>query len=224
MALSISHRRRTDVVNYVLQNPTLYDIHKITLGGFSAGATMALGISNQLGIETAEGKFPSHPIQAGMPFYLVTEWDDRTLPTVTEGKEFPGVILPIPMTELFDAAYFFPGTFELPVKPLKEDQRVQELQANPLITPLVGKPEHFPQRVALITCEYDTLTVGSELLRRKIQEGNVGNRVYGWTVPGVGHAWDVEVAPGLSGFEERNRAYDLVVKTIAQVGGLDVDI
>jgi acetyl esterase/lipase len=40
-----------DVYEWALQNPTLFEKEKITVGGFSAGATLALGLSVAVGTE-----------------------------------------------------------------------------------------------------------------------------------------------------------------------------
>lgn len=217
-----------DVLDYVFKNPSVYDSKRVTLGGFSAGGCMALGISAQVGLEAKTSSWPystspEHPIKGVIAYYPPINFKPRVIPPVPEGKKFPGVILPPFLTEIFDGAYFYPPTLDTVPSSTQDRERVKELQQNPLISPANGRPEHFPDNVAIITCEYDTLTRDTEPLRRTLQQARA-NGVYGWTIPEVGHSWDNTVLPGQFGYEERNKAYDLTAKIIARAGGLDVDI
>jgi acetyl esterase/lipase len=93
-----------DVYQWVLQNPALFDKERITLGGFSAGATVALGLSLAIGAEARQRLLDSsertktfvHPIRGVFAMYPVVTWEgsrsEVTIPP--EARNKPGVLLP----------------------------------------------------------------------------------------------------------------------------------
>lgn len=220
-----------DVLDYIFRHPEIYDLQRVTIGGFSAGGCMALGTSVQVGSELKKSIWPHshatpspHPIRAVIAFYPPTTWKrNHVVPTIPEGATFPGFLPTNDMMETFDAAYFFPPTLDVSPSAPSDMKRVKKLQQEPLLCPSLGDPKDFPQTIALITVEYDIFTHETEEFRKKIQREK-GKDVCGWSVPKVGHAWDVMVLPGQVGFQDRARAYDLAAKVIARAGGVEVDI
>ena len=212
-----------DVLEYVFARPEQFNLDKVTLGGFSAGAAMALGVSAVLGKEAREGKHlgkqrstptHEHPIKAIIAFYPPTEWDSR--PEVKIPPGVPGMALPNDVTSLFDAAYFYPTG---PLTKQEDEERKKQQVHSALLTPRWADPRDLPKTIGLITCEYDTLTVEAENLRAQLVKPEYGKQVSGWTAKGVAHAWDLMVLPGQPGFEERQKAYNLTAEIIAKVGG-----
>ncbi|KAG8805804.1 hypothetical protein FRC17_005322, partial [Serendipita sp. 399] len=109
-----------DVYDYVLRHPELYDASKITLGGFSAGGSIALGLSVELGYETRirrrerktdeeahpkdvdadgnEDEETVHPIKGVFAVYPAATWEGpREVVTVPKAikKDLPGMVLPL---------------------------------------------------------------------------------------------------------------------------------
>lgn len=212
-----------DVIEYVFARPQEFDLQKVTVGGFSAGANMAMGIAATVGKEVKEGKpfgglqTKEHPFKAVVAFYPPTEWDSRPDANPPPGVVVPGVRLDMSLVKTFDAAYFYPP------KPLsvEEDAQRKERQLHtPLFTPRWANPVDFPKNMYLVTCEYDTLAEEAENLRVELKKPEYKKEVTGWNVKGVAHAWDTLVLPGQPGFEERQKAYDLAAEVIAKAGGI----
>jgi acetyl esterase/lipase len=217
-----------DAYDYVLQHPELYDASKITMSGFSAGGTVALGLSVALGAEARakqhDGPF-QHPVKAVMTFYPRVSWvedieDKLTPPNVPDSEEAkptppsaPG--LPKGIQEAMRAARFFNHGPPLSVE--EEVKRIEDLQKLPVISPIFAATQDFPPIVAFYTAEFDKLVNTEELRERLIRDGGV--EVLGKCVKGVGHAWDIMARPGQFGYEEREEAYGEVARTIARAGG-----
>jgi acetyl esterase/lipase len=219
-----------DVLNYVFQHSQIYDMQRVTIGGFSAGACIALGISAEVGSEVRQStwKHPlpessGHSIGAVIAVYpLTTPGKVRPAPPIPGGTKYPGLVLTKKIVDVFDAAYFFPPSHISPSSPV-DTQRVKALQQQPLISPGEADPKDISETVVLITAEYDTLAQEGEELRQKLKTAP-GKMIYGWSTPKAAHNWDLVVLPGDYGFEERVQAYDLAAKVIARVGGVQVDI
>lgn len=217
-----------DVLEYVFARPTEFDLSRVTVGGFSAGANMSLGVCATVGKEVREGKpfgkQPSdssleHPIKAIIAFYPPTEWESRVDVPVPPGV--PGMPLPRSITDTFDGAYFYPPG---PLTAEEDAQRKERQLHTPLFTPRYADPRDLPKIITLVTCEYDTLTAEAENLRAELKKPEYGKEVNGWVTREVAHAWDVSTTlPGQPGYEQRQKAYDLAAKTIAKVGGIAVE-
>lgn len=212
-----------DVLEYVFSRPEEFNLDRVTLGGFSGGATLALGVGVAVGKEVREGKpfggqsLQGHPIKAIVAFYPPTEWDSRPEVQLPPGVTIPGVNSPKSITDILGAAYFFPPG---PLTKEEEAKRKEERLRSPLLTPRWADPRDFPKEICLITCEYDPRTVESEKLRAELTKAEYGKEVSGWITKMVSHAWDVAVIPDQPGFEEREKAYDLAARIIAKVGGV----
>lgn len=113
--------------------------------------------------------------------------------------------MPKRMTDFFDACYFL----SVP----DEDRR------KPYASPILADVNTFPDKVLLITCEYDGLHASNEEFRAKLlTEGGGKIDVRGRTVEGVAHGWDSMIRKeGGPGSKERVEAYDEVVRLVRDV-------
>jgi acetyl esterase/lipase len=217
-----------DVLEYVFAHPEVYDLSRVTMGGSSAGANIAMGISATIGKEAREGKGPlkqstghptDHPIKGLFALYPPTEYDSRPDMTPPPDVHPPGVALPKHLTDTFDGAYLFPSG---PLSTEEAAKRKQEQLQTPLITPRWADIRDFPRIIGLITCEYDPLVVEAENWRAELMKKESGKDVSGWIVKNVAHGWDNLVLPGQPGYEERQKAYDLLAEVIAKSGGVSI--
>lgn len=211
-----------DVLEYAFARPEEFDLDRVTVGGFSAGATMSLGVCAAIGKEVRAGKplgkqtlTSEHPVKAIIAFYPSVEWGSR--PEVQVPAGVPGLAVPQSLIDTFAAAYFYPPG---PLSEEEDMQRKDRQLHDPLLTPRWADPHNFPKSITLVTCEYDPLTAEAEDLRGEVMKPEYGKQVTGWMVKNVAHAWDVLVLPGQTGYEERLKAYDLAAKVIAKAGGL----
>ncbi|CAG7849645.1 SubName: Full=Related to lipase/esterase {ECO:0000313/EMBL:CCA71316.1} [Serendipita indica DSM 11827] len=213
-----------DVANFVLSHPEVYDTSRVTLGGFSAGAAIALSLSAVFG-ERARNERKPHPFKAVSAYYPVVQLGGpRADPQIPPGPQtWPGVFLDKSITDLFDACYFFTPTLNEPKTAEEDDARVRKLQQDPRISPARGAARDFSEHIHLVTCEYDHLNFDVERMRKTLQ-AEPGKHVYGKLIPGVGHSWDLMVLPGKPGFGERQDAYNETAKVIARAGRVKVDI
>ncbi|KAG9053374.1 hypothetical protein FS842_008287 [Serendipita sp. 407] len=220
-----------DVYDYVLQNPDLYDPHKITVGGFSAGGSIALGLSVEVGHEArmkarSEGvpdeKFV-HPIRAVFSVYPVATWEGprEVVRVPKEVKELPGMVLPLWFSKYITNAHLFPPKRNTGLSWEEEKRRKEELVHRPIVSTLNADPEDFSPIVTIYTAQYDHLMRGAEELRTKLKEES-RVRVFGRKVMGVGHGWDQLVKKGQFGYAERDETYDGGARLIAMAGDIDV--
>ncbi|PVF93782.1 alpha/beta-hydrolase [Serendipita vermifera] len=208
-----------DSYDYVLQHPELYDASKVTMSGFSAGGTIALGLSVTLGAEARAkeqtGPF-QHPVKAVMTFYPRASWMENSKEDNPIPSSAPGQGLPKGIQEAMHAARFFNHGPSLSIE--EEAKRIGDLQKLPAVSPIFAPTCDFPPIVAFYSAELDTLMGKTEELReRLIRDGGV--ELLGKCVKGVGHAWDLLARPGQIGYEDREEAYNEVGKTIARAGG-----
>ncbi|KAG8794123.1 hypothetical protein FRC17_008337, partial [Serendipita sp. 399] len=219
-----------DAIDYVFRNPHLYDLNRVTVGGFSVGATLALGLSAELGSLAHQGACPygdgkTHPFQAVIVFYPVAKWvKERVDVPVPPGPQtWPGIPLPKEVTDIFDDSYWFTPVLNDPPTAEEDRARVDAWMQMPLYSPGCADPKDFPQYVDIVSCEYDHLSIEDEKLREKISTDRT-KRVYGRKIEGVGHSWDLVTAPGQYGYKERCEMYDLAARIIAHVGGVATEI
>lgn len=226
-----------DVYEWVLQNTTLFDNERITVGGFSAGATLALGLSVVVGAEARRGLLDSseptqafvHPIKGVFAMYPVTTWEGSRHEVIIppEAKSKPGVLLPPWYSAIRAQAHLFSPVFNTTLTLEEERKRKEELVSRPVVSPLLAPDvQDFSPVTVLVSAEYDYLTRDTEALRERLKtEGKEkGVKVFGALVKGVGHGWDNMVKKGQFGYEQRVKAHEMGVKMIALVGGLGGDI
>lgn len=233
-----------DVYEWVLQNPQLFDRERVTLGGFSAGATIALGLSVVLGEETRlKGQVSgilgdkgaplattfTHPIKAVFAVYPVATWEGSRSQVIVppEHRSKPGYLLPLWFSKIIAVAHLFSPVHPSKLTPTEELERKEELIRRPVVSPArAGVVEDFSPIVVFITAEFDHLTRDTEVLRERLKKegGPAGVKVHGKMVKGVGHGWDEVVKKGQFGHKERCEVYDIGARMIARAGGLDQDI
>ncbi|KAG8761146.1 hypothetical protein FRC14_006853 [Serendipita sp. 396] len=211
-----------DAYEYVLAKKDKYDISKLTLSGFSAGGTLALGLSVTLAAElkaasNSEDSF-EHPIKALATFYPLVTWlgeqptiDAPPNPWKTPGRETPEFV-----KNVIAASHFFAPSVSSKISVEDDKERKMALVSQPRISPACARDEDFPPHLMIYTAEYDHLHVRTEELRERLEKAGK-SRIYGKRVIGVGHGWDLETKPGWAGYEERTEAYNAVIRLIRDV-------
>ena len=199
----------SSLVSYVRSRPDLYDPTKLLLGGFSAGANIALGVSTFLGEKAINAGEP-HPIQGIVAFYPpvnLTGNRGRTDLKVQPSHRIPRVIIPKQLSDFFNACYF-----NYSADPDGD-------KCKPYASPALADVATFPSKVLLVTCEHDYLQVSSEQFRAKLKtEGDGRIDVRGRCIEGVAHGWDGMITKeGVPGWKERVEMYDEAVKLVHDV-------
>ena len=197
----------SSLVAYVQAHPDIYDPTKLLIGGFSAGANIALGVSTFLGEEAIRANKP-HPLQGVIAFYPSVNQANRLDPSLVQPPHpIPGMVIPKRMSDFFMACYFYNSPDP------DADKR------KPYASPIFAEVGTFPSKVLLITCEYDTLRLASEEFRAKLKtEGDGKIDVRGRRIEGVGHGWDCMIKKeGDPGWKERVESYDEAAKLVRDV-------
>ncbi|KAG8808970.1 hypothetical protein FRC17_003675, partial [Serendipita sp. 399] len=140
-----------DAYEYVLANPDKYVVSKLTLSGFSAGGTLALGLSVSLAAETrkkaaARPTDPSsstsstspldlvHPIKALIAFYPLVTWVGEQ-PVIKAPFDFPwklpGRETPEFVKDVIAASHFFAPSISSKISAEDDEMRKSELARRP---------------------------------------------------------------------------------------------
>ena len=199
----------TLVVAYVQAHPDLYDPAKVLIGGFSAGANIALGVSTVLGEDAIRARKP-HPLQGVVAFYPPVNLAPRRhvdSESIQPPHPIAGMVIPRHMGNLFDACYFH------------STPDPDAARRKPHASPIFADVGTFPSKVLLVSCEYDALQVSSEEFRARLKtEGRGKIDVRGRSVDGVGHGWDGMIEKeGVPGWKERVEMYEEVVNLVHDV-------
>lgn len=179
-----------DVVNYILSQPNVYDAHRITLGGFSAGGNLALVVGAQLGPQRIAGVAALYPAVD-----FTVKPGDRPLPT----KDRPDSGFPLPdwMSNIFLDSYF--------VRP--EDKR------HPLCSVYFTDANRFPP-LLLASGQVDTLHYASEKLVRKLKDaGRTDARFI--SIEKEGHGFD-KLCRRPASVKRRDYVYDEFTEFLRQ--------
>ncbi|KAJ5894227.1 hypothetical protein N7495_005918 [Penicillium taxi] len=179
-----------DIIKWVVSQPTEFDISKISISGFSAGANLALVTSS---VVFKQGTF--HSVIA---FYPPT--DLATDPATKVAPDTSGKPIPSWMANFFDDAYMPAGL----------DRK------DPTVSPFYAAGEWFPDRMLFITCARDNLCHEAEALAQKIK-AVPGKDVVCMRMDGCDHGWDKHCKPDSREEEARDKAYSLA-KQILQGG------
>jgi acetyl esterase/lipase len=174
-----------DAVRYVLSRPEEYDLTRVSIGGFSAGANMSLAISGHL--------FPAKTFRSVLAFYPPTDFSVDPYKRVQ--PEPAPTIVPPWIVSVFNECYF-------------GDQDPKQ----PLLSPAFIDAAKFPDNILIITCGQDPLAFEGEELAEKLKDGK--RHVVSQRIPGVGHAWDKQVEAGSVAEKKRDEAYALAIEML----------
>lgn len=177
-----------DVVRWVLNQPEVFDLSRVSISGFSAGANLALVATSSL--------FPPGTFRSVLAFYpsVAAFIDPYTLvPPETGGRPIPAFVL-----RLFRQAYVQSPDLSL---------------RDPRIAPSLADPGRFPRNVLFVTAGYDTLALEAEKMAQRLGE-DPERRVVHERMDKCDHAWDKLAREGTRGWEMKERAYRLAVEML----------
>ncbi|UZJ56142.1 hypothetical protein CBS101457_005462 [Exobasidium rhododendri] len=152
-----------DVCNFVLAQSQVYDAKKISIGGSSAGACIALAVGAQLGPEK---------IQAVCSIAPPTDFRVSSRPKIAKdpGHRFA---LPSWATLFFDSCYLV----------------INSDRSDPLLSPICAPSSSFPESVYIATGTGDTLYSDGLNLIEKLKKDNHPNAIFR-SVQGAGHGFE----------------------------------
>ncbi|KZO93578.1 alpha/beta-hydrolase [Calocera viscosa TUFC12733] len=182
----------------------LFDTSRITLGGFSAGANLALAVAGN----------SEQPVQGVVAFYPPTDFTvlyaEKAAPPLThlQGRD-KGVVIPIREGERFRTAYLL----DLPLP------HTHAMLADPRLSPRFAPAEKFPGggRTMILSCEYDYLDEEGRGVAQELEaRGRQPERVW---VEGLGHGWDIMCGEGAEEAKVRDVMWQRAVKVIGRAQG-----
>ncbi|KAI3171782.1 hypothetical protein CBS147317_1211 [Penicillium roqueforti] len=173
-----------DAVKYVLTRPDEFDLTRVSMSGFSAGANLALA--------TASNLFPPETFRSLLAFYPVT--DIGSDPGAKIAPARADFVIPLALMRLFDRCYV-PPSFD---------------KRDPRISPTYAPADRFPRRVLMITADGDTLAPEGEELAERIKT-LPGRHVVSERMRGCSHGWDKDkkTRAGTPQYQAKERAYQL---------------
>lgn len=173
-----------DIVNWVLARPEQFDLTKVAISGFSAGANMAC--------VAAAVTFPPGTFSSLVAFYPPI--DLSLAPSKKQAPDTSGKPLPAWMANIFNECYL----------PETQDRK------DPSVSPLFAPVKNYPRNVLIVTAARDNLCLEGESLASKIQEVH-GHHVVQYRAEQCDHAWDKDAQPGSVQEAARDHAYALAI-------------
>ncbi|KAJ8133529.1 hypothetical protein O1611_g87 [Lasiodiplodia mahajangana] len=177
-----------DVVKWVLRQPTRYDLSRVAISGFSAGATLALAAASCL--------FPASTFRHLVAFYPLVDFTDLDTKRPPDPSGNP---IPIFVLRLFKWCYLQSG----------EDAR------DPRISPIFAQPESFPTSTMTVTAARDCLALEGEALEAKLQKQLTGRHV-SLRMDSCDHAWDKTALDNTPEADARDKAYKQVLQLLLE--------
>ncbi|KAG9095628.1 hypothetical protein FRC06_009598 [Ceratobasidium sp. 370] len=182
-----------DAITHVLENKEgYYDTSKLAIGGFSAGAALAL---------TAVASQPKDTVKGIIAFYPPADFslshNDRPQPEVPDREQNPL------------SAPFFIKLVNDCYCPLGTD--LSDLRLSPANVPLSS----FPKHIFIATCGYDPLRDEAVALAEKLKRGGID--VVSQDLPKVVHGWDKEAKERTHEGVARRSSYETAVETLKLV-------
>ena len=133
-----------DLVNAVLQDQALpFDKNKVAIGGFSAGANLALAVSQH---ESLQGK-----IKGAVPYYPPVDFTTPIAVNLAARPKDAGWDMLEADVPMFNYGYMMPG---------------QDL-SDPLLSVTYAPRERLPPKLYIIGCEHDLLCRDAEIMAKK---------------------------------------------------------
>ncbi|KAH7186379.1 Alpha/Beta hydrolase protein [Fusarium oxysporum] len=175
-----------DILKWVESQTQCFDLNRIAVSGFSAGANLALVAASEL-----RGHFKKINIRAAYAFYPLV--DLARDPAI---KKVPHPINPFPV---FSLRLF--ATCYVP----KVEQR-----KDPRVSPIFADPALFPALTIIFTCGADNLLPEAEEMAEKLKAGGANVEVI--RLKNAAHGFDKAVKPESDAFKQREIAYSKVVQ------------
>ncbi|KAF2478234.1 alpha/beta-hydrolase [Lindgomyces ingoldianus] len=183
-----------DTLIWIAAQPGRFDLSRIAVSGFSAGANLALVAASAVKKTLLDLTVP-----VVIAIYPVTDFtiapDARAVPK-------PKSPLPPFMFRLFNDCY-------TPDVVSRKDPRVSPSKAD---------TADFPPTVAILTCEGDTLMPEARDLANRLDDGK--RKVVNLTLEDAHHGFDKGCKKGTHDWDLREEAYGLSVKTLREALGL----
>lgn len=151
-----------DVITSIMEDDTLpFDRSKVAIGGFSAGATLALSVSQLPAVKKV--------IRGIVAFYPVVDWTRKVEDQLAAKPKDCGPDSLEARMPLFEYCYI----------PAEQDMR------DPLVSPGFAMRNTLPDKVCLVGCEHDLLCGDAETMACKLAGVKPEDGVTTWEHNGI---------------------------------------
>lgn len=181
-----------DALLWVASQPDKFDVSRVAVSGFSAGATLALASSTHLRQTLPEGM----KVPIVIAVYPLT---DFSIEPGARKVERPLVPIPPLMQGVFSDCY-------VPDRAMRTDPRV---------SPGLADSAMFPDTVVIVTASGDILAPEAEDLAARLKSDG-GRKVVSLTVEDARHAFDKGPELGSKEWDQREEAYSLIIHTLRE--------
>lgn len=180
-----------DALLWVANQPDRFDLSRVAMSGFSAGATLALTASSSLRQTLPKGM----EIPIVVSVYPLTDFSNEPAARKVERPITPISAL---MQGVFTDCY-------APDRAMRTDPRVSPGRAESSL---------FPDTVVIVTASGDILAPEAEDLVARLRDG--GRKVVGLRVEDARHAFDKGPEVGSKEWDQREEAYSLIIRTLKE--------
>ena len=179
-----------DAVRWIASQPQRYDLDRIALSGFSAGANFALVAASSLRKDFSGVQIP---VVVGV-YPLV----DLTIDPAQKKAPQPRQPIPGPLGRFFNDCYV----------------RDQATKKNPLVSPGLADTSLYPDTVVIVTCDGDVLMPEATALAARLENGK--RKVVNLTLEGIHHGFDKGCQEGTEEAAQRDKAYSLIIRSLQE--------
>lgn len=186
-----------DTLLWVASQPSRFDLSRVCVSGFSAGANLAL-----VAATAVRTKFEDTiKIPVAIAIYPLSDH------SIAPEKK----VVPKPVGAFSPAQLHMFSDCYVPDKSMRTDPRV---------SPGLADVESFPETVVVVTCEGDNLgPEGLALVERLEREGDE-RKVISWVAGGLHHGFDKRAKEGSREWVAREKAYGVCVEALKEGLGL----
>ncbi|KAH7009693.1 Alpha/Beta hydrolase protein [Ilyonectria destructans] len=183
-----------DTLKWVASQPEQFDLDRVAVSGFSAGANLALVAASTLRKQLPQIQIP----------IVVAVYPPTNIAADPASKTVPNPIKPIPtsVAAIFNDCYVPEA----------------ELRVDPRVSPMFAEPALFPATVAIFTCEGDILAPEGIALAEKLDDGQ--RKLININLKGTPHAFDKGCEPGTNEWEQREYMHKISVENLKEALGL----
>jgi acetyl esterase/lipase len=179
-----------DVLKWIATQDGL-DAKRVAVGGFSAGANLALVAATTL------RKKLSYLINIPLVISIYPE-TDLSVPAAAKFSHDPAKAIPTNILAFFNDSYC-------------PDERVRK---NPLVSPSFAEPADFPAMTSIITGEGDSLRAEAEALANKLEKD--GRDIFYHMVKEGAHGFDKRAKEGTIQWTQREELISVSVKLLKE--------
>ncbi|KAF2796467.1 alpha/beta-hydrolase [Melanomma pulvis-pyrius CBS 109.77] len=186
-----------DTLLWVASQPERFDLSRVCVSGFSAGANLALVAATALRTKLED----TIRIPVAISIYPLSDH------SIAPEKK----VVPKPVGAFSPAQLHMFSDCYVPDKSMRTD---------PCVSPGLADVESFPDTVVVVTCEGDNLGPEGLALVERLEKDGGERKVISWVAEGLPHGFDKGAKEGSKKWAAREKAYEVCVEALKEGLGL----